>query len=144
MPNTEVAVSVKPCRIWFMPKFITEPMPFIIIEGMPTVRICRTIFPLSLAYRRPNCTSGLNFSLKYSASIAATHCPMTVAQAAPAMPMAGRPNLPWIRMGSRIMLMMAPVDWVIMVCTVRPVACSSRSPRISMKMPSVIRQQIRE
>ena len=33
-----------------------------------------------------------------------------------------------MRMGSRMMLMIAPMDWVIMVCTVRPVDCSSRSP----------------
>ena len=39
---------------------------------------------------------------------------MTVAMAAPPTPMAGRPNQPKIKLGSRMMLMMAPVLWVIM------------------------------
>ena len=69
---------------------------------------------------------------------------MTVAMAAPATPMAGKPNHPWIRMGSRMMLTMAPSDWVIMVYMVRPVACSRRSHRILMNTPSVRIQQMEE
>ena len=41
-PNTPEAVSPisgKPRKIWFIPKFITEPMAIMIIEGMPTARI---------------------------------------------------------------------------------------------------------
>ena len=41
--------------------------------------------------------------------------PMTVARAAPATSIRGKPNRPKMRMGSRMMLMMAPVAWVIMV-----------------------------
>ena len=52
---------------------------------------------------------------------------MTVAMAAPAMPMAGRPNQPKINTGSRRMFVMAPVAWVIILSTVRPVAWSRRS-----------------
>ena len=35
-PNTAVAVVVKPIRIWFMPKVITELMAAIMMEGTPT------------------------------------------------------------------------------------------------------------
>ena len=35
-PSTAVAVVVKPMRIWFMPKVITEPMADMMMEGTPT------------------------------------------------------------------------------------------------------------
>ena len=54
MPNTLVAVSVKPWRIWFIPKFITEPMPFITMEGKPTVIMLATVRFSSLRYFLPN------------------------------------------------------------------------------------------
>ena len=41
---------------------------------------------------------------------AAITCPVTVATAAPATSRRGIPNMPKIRMGSRIILMMAPVS----------------------------------
>ena len=43
-----------------------------------------------------------------------------------------------------MMLMMAPVLWVIMVYTVRPVDWSSRSPKIDRNTPTVRMQQIWE
>ena len=58
---------------------------------------------------------------------AAVICPMTVAAAAPATSIRGKPNRPKIRIGSRMMLMTAPMSWVIMEYSVRPVDCSSRS-----------------
>ena len=36
MPKTAVAVAVKPIRILFMQKVITEPMDAIRMDGMPT------------------------------------------------------------------------------------------------------------
>lgn len=59
--------------------------------------------------------------------IIATICPNTVAAAAPAMPIFGKPNSPKIKIGSKIRLITAPVVCVIIVQTVRPVACKSRS-----------------
>ena len=117
-------------------------MPFITMEGMPTVRIAPTVLPSRGRYFLCSCTSGLNFRLKMMTMMPDTHWPITVAMAAPAMPMAGRPNHPWMRMGSRMMLMIAPMDWVIMVCTVRPVDCSSRSPRMDAKQPTLNTQQM--
>ena len=35
-PKTAVAVDVKPMRILFMPKVITEPMEAMMMEGTPT------------------------------------------------------------------------------------------------------------
>ena len=61
------------------------------------------------------------------ARTAATICPITVATAAPATPIAGSPKYPKIRIGSRMILMIAPVPWVNMVNIVFPVDCSSLS-----------------
>ena len=41
------------------------------------------------------------------------HWPMTVASAAPATPMAGKPRRPKIMMGSRMIFTTAPVIWLI-------------------------------
>ena len=54
-------------------------------------------------------------------------CPITVANAAPATPISGSPNRPKIKIGSRIILIMAPSPCVNIVITVLPVACSIRS-----------------
>ena len=48
MPKTPVAVSLKLCRIWFMLKFMKEPMLFMMMEGTPTVRIVRMVAPWGL------------------------------------------------------------------------------------------------
>ena len=72
----------------------------------------------------------------------ATTCPMTVAAAAPATPIFGKPKSPKIMMGSRIRLMMAPVVWVHMVSRVLPVAWSSRSKVICPKIPNETTEQM--
>jgi len=54
--------------------------------------------------------------------IMAMICPPTVAIAAPATPMAGMPNMPKMRMGSRMMLLTAPTSWKIMGQIILPVA----------------------
>ena len=77
-----------------MPKFITEPIPFMTMEGMPTVRMGTTALPSRGRYFLCSCTSGLNFRLNRITMMPETHWPITVAMAAPAMPMAGRPNQP--------------------------------------------------
>ena len=53
--------------------------------------------------------------LKYMARMAATICPIIVAVAAPATPISGKNPIPKIKSGSRIMLITAPVPWVIIV-----------------------------
>ena len=53
--------------------------------------------------------------LQINATSAPTHCPITVAKAAPVTPILGKPIRPKIRIGSKMMLMTAPVVWVIMV-----------------------------
>ena len=72
----------------------------------------------------------------------ATIWPNTVAAAAPWIPSFGKPASPKIRTGSRKMLMMAPVPWVIMLKKVRPVDCRMRSNIISPKIPKLNTQQI--
>ena len=79
--------------------------------------------------------SGLEVMLNTRASTAATICPSTVAAAAPATSIRGKGPRPKMSTGSMMMLMTAPTPWVIMEYMVRPVAWSSRSKVISMKMP---------
>ena len=67
---------------------------------------------------------------------------MTVASAAPATSMRGKPSQPKIRIGSRIMLITAPVICVYMASFVRPVDCSSRSKQNCAKMPMDAPRQI--
>ena len=66
---------------------------------------------------------------------AAIHWPRMVAYAAPATPIFGTPNRPKMKIGSRMMLAIAPTPWLTIVSSVRPVLCSRRSKRICMKMP---------
>ena len=61
---------------------------------------------------------------------------MMVAAAAPATPMRGMPNRPKIRIGSRMMLRIAPSPWLTIVSTVRPVLCSVRSKWIWKNRPT--------
>ena len=77
-------------------------------------------------------TNIINHSVPMSA---ATICPITVATAAPVTPIAGKPNQPKIRIGSIIMLIIAPVPWVIMLKIVFPVDCINRSKVICKKIP---------
>ena len=49
--------------------------------------------------------------LKIRDRIMAKICPITVAMAAPRIPMAGQPKSPKIMIGSRIMLVTAPIPW---------------------------------
>ena len=79
--------------------------------------------------------SGLHLRFSTRAAAAATICPATVAMAAPATSIRGRPNQPKIRMGSSTMLMRAPVSWVHMARKVRPVDCRRRSKQNWPKMP---------
>ena len=50
-----------------------------------------------------------------NASNPATICPVTVAMAAPLIPIFGIPHNPKISIGSRIILITAPVVWEIIV-----------------------------
>ena len=58
--------------------------------------------------------------------------PITVATAAPATPMSNTK----MKMGSRMMLIMAPAPWVYMERMLCPVPCSSRSSIIWPKAPA--------
>ncbi|MPM51529.1 hypothetical protein SDC9_98278 [bioreactor metagenome] len=60
---------------------------------------------------------------------------MTVARAAPSIPIFGMPNKPNINMGSSIMFMIAPIPCVIIVNMVFPVDCSRRSNVTCPKIP---------
>ena len=110
---------------------MTEPMACIRMEGTPIARITLRISPLGRKPRKLSCSSRFRTKLNTSARIQAMHCPNTVAAAAPAMPISGNPYFPKIRIGSKMMLITAPTPWEIMVSSVRPVACSSRSNVIS-------------
>ena len=72
--------------------------------------------------------TGFLTRLNHSAAAAPIICPMTVAMAAPRMPIAGQPSKPKIMIGSRIILATAPMMREIMDSTVSPTACKSRCP----------------
>ena len=73
----------------------------------------------------------LYFMIKFmvAATMQATHCPITVATAAPVTPIFGAPRRPKIRIGSRMMLVMAPHSWEVMLKMVFPVDVSRRSKK---------------
>ena len=141
-PNTATAVEVKPTRIWFMVKFMTEPMATMTMEGIPTDKMGLRTSQCSRIDCRERVTSGFLRRWNRRARKNATIWPMTVATAAPATPMAGIPKPPKINSGSNIMFNTAPMPWVIMVYMVRPVAWRRRSNRISPKRPKENRVQI--
>ena len=60
-------------------------------------------------------TSGLRVVLKKMDTQQPRIWPMTVARAAPATSIRGKGPRPKMRMGSRMMLTIAPVAWAIMV-----------------------------
>ena len=72
----------------------------------------------------------------------ATTWPSTVAAAAPATPIFGKPKRPKIIIGSKMMLMTAPAAWEIILYTVRPVDCSRRSNVIWKIAPKDMHRQI--
>ena len=88
------------------------------------------------------CTSGFLVRLNVIARIAAHIWPVTVAIAAPATPIFGIPNKPKINIGSRMILIIAPVDCVIIVNIVRPVDWRILSKPICIKIPNDISRQI--
>ena len=63
---------------------------------------------------------------------AATICPITVAIAAPAIPNLCMPNIPKIRIGSRMIFVIAPA-----ICATIGVFISPRACRILLQTPSV-------
>ena len=71
-----------------------------------------------------------------------THCPITVAIAAPRMPRRGKPSRPKIMMGSRMMLVSAPATSDTMLRKVFPTACRKRWHMVSMKVPEQNSMQI--
>ena len=60
---------------------------------------------------------------------------MTVASAAPVTPIFGAPRRPKIRIGSRIILVIAPQSWDVMLKIVLPVEVSSLSKKICPNRP---------
>ena len=60
--------------------------------------------------------------------------PQTVATAAPNTSRRGKKPIPKMKKGSRMILMTAPVAWVIIVKKVFPVDCSKRSKTVWMKI----------
>ena len=70
-------LSAKPDRIPFMPMFITEPMDAMTVLGKPTA---------TMAERSPR------LMWKINPTAADTHCPTTVAMAAPETPICGKPR----------------------------------------------------
>ena len=70
-----------------------------------------------------------------SPKMAAVTCPKIVAIAAPATPGLGKTPIPKISIGSRIILIMAPVNWDIILWKVRPDDCRRRSKVIWKNRP---------
>ena len=77
--------------------------------------------------------SGLYFRFSTMPTTMPMNCPKTVAYAAPATSSLGKGPSPKIRIGSKMILVMAPTAWTIMKSVAFPVDCSSRSTAISWK-----------
>ena len=78
----------------------------------------------------------MNLWLQAKATTAATHCPTTVATAAPVAPSLGKPSSPKIMIGSRMIFVMAPQSCEVMLKIVLPVEVSTLSKKISAKIPN--------
>ncbi len=76
-------------------------------------------------------SSWLYLKWKKKPSDAPTAWPITVATAAPAVPIAGRPSQPKMNTGSSTMFVTAPAICVHMLSLDRPVDCRRRSTQIS-------------
>ena len=124
-PNTAAAVAVKVVRMRFMKNVVTEDIELITMLGMLILEMASIE---TFDGRAPaRVISRFQCLFMKNATIAATICPPTVATAAPAMPISGKPSRPKIRMGSNMMFSMAPMSCVIMESVVRPVDWSMRS-----------------
>ena len=98
-----------------MQNVITEPIAIIITDGIPMNKILQILFPDGLNPLKVICISLLTLILNITAITAATIWPATVAAAAPTIPSFGAPSRPNISIGSRIILIIAPVPCVIML-----------------------------
>ena len=89
-------------------------MAIMMMEGMPTVMIFFIIGQSNFRYFTESSASGFLVRLKNTARTAATHCPVTVATAAPAIPMGAIPmgSHPKMKRGSNRIFRIAPVPWV--------------------------------
>ena len=74
---------------------------------------------------------------------AATICPATVATAAPAIPISGRPKRPKIKSGSRTMLSTSPRIWAINGVFISPIDCSTFVQMLSRNSPKLNTHTIR-
>ena len=96
-----------------------------------------TISPSGFRKRASHGTSLFFPKCSAMATIMDTTCPITVAQAAPDMPSAGKPKSPNIITGSKTILVSAPQTWAIVEYMVFPVDCSSFS-----NIPKYIRPKL--
>ena len=82
----------------------------------------RTMRPFQRKPRSVTVTAFLPRTSSTSPMTPARDCPMTVAMAAPRTPSAGAPSSPKIRMGSKMMLVTAPMSCSTMEVIMLPVA----------------------
>ena len=135
-PSTLTATLPKPSRIMFISTFMTDEMACITTLGMPTARMSVSTAPCGRKKGcRVRCSSRLRVWFRMKPRNMPQNWPITVAMAAPAMPMRGQPSRPKIMMGSRMILTIAPSSCVAMDSVVLPVACSMRSNTTDMKSP---------
>ena len=121
---------------------MADPIACIIIEGTPILYISDISSRSGLKPLKDISISGFFLILSIHDNMPAAICPITVASAAPDTPIFGAPRSPKISMGSRIILMIAPVLWVIIVSNVLPVDVSSLSKMNCANIPKDITQHI--
>ena len=97
-------------KIAFMPTFIIEPIDCMTMLGMPTRYISRTVSPQRRKFLKLIFTSCSLKNTSANAISIPTHCPITVAYAAPATPISGKGPIPKIIRGSRMILTTAPTS----------------------------------
>ncbi len=120
-------MGVKAISILLRPYIITELIDIITATGIPTAKILFIISARGLISAIFSFISLFREMFSTKASAAAVHWLMTVATAAPFIPIAGSPSQPKMSIGSRMMLRTAPQHCVIIDKCVFPVDWSSLS-----------------
>ena len=96
------------------------------VDGKPTFMISRTLTQSGFSVKA-NGISGFHFLLIIIPARQPTNWPMTVASAAPAVSIRGRPNQPKIKIGSRIRFVSDAAESVKIKRCAFPLAMTNRS-----------------
>ena len=120
-----------------MKTFMNELIDCMMMLGKPTARMLLNTEASGRNPRQTTLSSWFFSWLSTKPSSMPPIWPITVAAAAPATPICGKPSRPKIMIGSRMMLMTAPVSCVVIDSMVLPVACIIRSKEMDRNRPKL-------